>query len=127
MDTQQPLTSSVATQDDNRDVYNDHDAPSTKQPSLVPKGITIGLAVFALVLSVAGYGFRIIAGDNIDVVMRHALIVVPAFIIGIPLLFWLGSKAFNFFNGTHIEGRNAISLGYLTACISMLWLMGTYS
>jgi hypothetical protein len=54
-------------------------------------------------------------------------VLVPAFIIGIPLLFWLGSKIFNKLNGTQIEGWNAISLGYLTSCISLLWIMGTYS
>ncbi len=95
--------------------------------SLVPKGITIGLAVFALVLSLAGYGFRLLAGDDVESVLRHAVVVVPAFVLGIPLLFWLGSRVFNKLNGTHIESRNAISLGYLTACISLLWLMGTYS
>ena len=100
---------------------------SFKKRSLVPKGITIGLALFALILSLAGYGFRIIAGDNIDDVLRHAIVLVPAFVVGIPLLFWLGSKVFNKLNGVHIEGWNAISLGCLTSCIAMLWLMGGYS
>ncbi|WP_201538800.1 hypothetical protein [Psychrobacter frigidicola] len=95
--------------------------------SLVPKGITIGLAIFALILSLAGYAFRILAGEEVGVVLRHAAVLVPAFVIGIPLLFWLGSRVFNKLNGMHIEGWNAISLGYLTACISMLWLMGGYS
>lgn len=99
----------------------------TKPRSLVPKGITIGLAVFALILSLAGYGFRLIAGHDVSEVMLHAAVLVPAFVIGIPLLFWLGSKLFNKINGAHIEGWNAISLGYLTSCISLLWLMGTYS
>ena len=98
-----------------------------KPRSLVPKGITIGLAIFALVLSLAGYGFRLLAGDNIGDVLRHAAVLVPAFVLGIPFLFWVGSRLFNKLNGTHIESRNAISLGYLTACISMLWLMGGYS
>lgn len=97
------------------------------QRSLVPKGITIGLAVFALVLSLAGYGFRLIAGHDVTEVLMHAAVVVPAFVIGIPLLFWMGSKVFNKIKGSNVEGWNAISLGYLTACISLLWLMGTYS
>lgn len=100
---------------------------SSKKRSLVPKGITIGLAVFALVLSLAGYGFRLMVGDNVGEVLSHAAVVVPAFVIGIPLLFWLGSRVFNKLQGTHIESWNAISLGYLTSCISLLWLMGTYS
>ena len=99
----------------------------TQQRSLVPKGITIGLAVFALVLSLAGYGFRLMVGDDTGEVLRHAAVIVPAFMLGIPLFFWVGSKILNKVKGMHIESWNAISLGYLTSCISMLWLMGTYS
>lgn len=102
-------------------------AKSFESRSLVPKGITIGLAVFALVLSLAGYGFRLMIGDNPSSVLRHAAIVVPAFVLGIPLLFWLGSRVMNKVKGMNIETRNALSLGWLTACVSMLWLMGTYS
>ncbi|MGP4120125.1 hypothetical protein ACT3N8_09955 [Psychrobacter aquimaris] len=99
----------------------------TQQRSLVPKGITIGLAVFALVLSLAGYGFRLMVGDDTGEVLRHAAVIVPAFMLGIPLFFWVGSRILNKVKGMHIESWNAISLGYLTSCISMLWLMGTYS
>ena len=99
----------------------------TQQRSLVPKGITIGLAVFALVLSLAGYGFRLMVGADTGEVLRHAAVIVPAFMLGIPLFFWVGSKILNKVKGMHIESWNAISLGYLTSCISMLWLMGTYS
>ena len=98
-----------------------------KPRSLVPKGITIGLAVFALILSLAGYVFRLLAGHDTTEVLLHAAVLIPAFVLGIPLLFWLGSRLFNKLNGTHIESWNAISLGYLTSCISLLWLMGTYS
>ncbi|WP_413787026.1 hypothetical protein [Psychrobacter sp. NG27] len=98
-----------------------------KHRSLVPKGITIGLAVFALVLSLAGYGFRLMVGDDVGMVLRHAAVIVPAFMLGIPLFFWVGSRILNKVKGLHIESWNAISLGYLTSCISMLWLMGTYS
>ncbi len=103
------------------------ESAQNKPRSLVPKGITIGLAVFALILSLAGYGFRLVAGHEATEVFLHAAVLVPAFVIGIPILFWLGARVFNKFNGTHIEGWNAISLGYLTSCISLLWLMGTYS
>ncbi len=99
----------------------------TQQRSLVPKGITIGLAVFALILSLAGYGFRLMVGDDTGEVLRHAAVIVPAFMLGIPLFFWVGSRILNKVKGMHIESWNAISLGYLTSCISMLWLMGTYS
>ncbi|MFP3455334.1 hypothetical protein R0J89_03580 [Psychrobacter sp. SIMBA_152] len=99
----------------------------TPQRSLVPRGITVGLAMFALVLSLAGYGFRLMVGDDVETVLRHAAVIVPAFMLGIPLFFWVGSRILNKVKGLHIETWNAISLGYLTSCISMLWLMGTYS
>ena len=99
----------------------------TPQRSLVPKGITIGMAMFALVFSLAGYGFRLMVGDDVGTVLRHAAVVVPTFMLGIPLFFWVGSRILNKVKGLHIESWNAISLGYLTSCVSMLWLMGTYS
>tara|TARA_R110000751_G_scaffold87044_1_gene172803 strand:+ start:83 stop:481 length:399 start_codon:yes stop_codon:yes gene_type:complete len=102
-------------------------ASETPQRSLVPKGIIVGLAIFALVLSLAGYGFRLMVGDDVETVLRHAAVIVPAFMLGIPLFFWVGSRILNKVKGLHIESWNAISLGYLTSCISMLWLMGTYS
>lgn len=115
---------------DTRDLQdnNRNQLPHEHKPrSLVPKGITIGLAIFALILSLAGYAFRLIAGHDTTEVVLHAAVLVPAFVLGIPLLFWLGSRLFNKINATHIESWNAISLGYLTSCISLLWLMGTYS
>ena len=101
--------------------------PDLQPRSLVPKGITIGLAMFALILSLAGYGFRLMVGDDTGEVLRHAAVIVPAFMLGIPLLFWIGSRLLNKVKGMDIATWNAISLGYLTSCISMLWLMGTYS
>lgn len=59
----------------------------TSQRSLVPRGITVGLAMFALVLSLAGYGFRLMVGDDVETVLRHAAVIVPAFMLGIPLFF----------------------------------------
>jgi ABC-type amino acid transport system permease subunit len=98
-----------------------------EEVSLVPMGFTIGLALFALVLSLAGYGFRLAVGDDLNEVLRHAAMIVPAFVIGVPLLFWLGSLVFNKLMGATIQRRNALTLGWLTACVAMLWLMGTYS
>lgn len=102
------------------------DTPSSEQ-HLVPKYITVGLALFSLVLSLAGYGFRLAVGHEPMAVLRHAAVIVPAFVLGIPLLFWLGSRLFNKIQHTNIETRNALSLGWLTACVSLLWLMGSYS
>ena len=130
MDTQKPVNTSASTepvQDPLRDQVPQSQSQNPQQRSLVPKGITIGLAMFALVLSLAGYGFRLMVGDDIGEVLRHAAVIVPTFMLGIPLLFWVGSRIFNKVKGMHIESWNAISLGYLTSCISMLWLMGTYS
>lgn len=101
--------------------------PNTDKVSLVPMGFTIGLALFALVLSLAGYGFRLAVGDDLTEVLQHAAVIVPAFVIGVPVLFWLGSLVFNKVTGATVQRRNALTLGWLTACVSMLWLMGTYS
>ncbi len=125
MDTKNSINSSESPESEQSTEQPIHN--ETQQRSLVPKGITIGLAVFALVLSLAGYGFRLMVGDDTGEVLCHAAVIVPAFMLGIPLFFWLGSKILNKVKGMHIESWNAISLGYLTSCISMLWLMGTYS
>lgn len=133
MNTQHSISdvnTSASDLQNNQDNQDNHANQTVHQPqprSLVPKGITIGLAVFALILSLAGYVFRLIAGHDTTEVLLHAAVLIPAFVLGIPLLFWLGSRLFNKLNGTHIESWNAISLGYLTSCISLLWLMGTYS
>ena len=66
-------------------------------------------------------------GDDTGEILRHAVVIVPAFMIGVPFLFWIGSLILNKLKGMDIATWNAISLGYLTSCISMLWLMGTYS
>ena len=121
-------TQNATLRPENKQVLQAPEIKKTPQSrSLVPKGITIGLAMFALVLSLAGYGFRLMVGDDTGEVLRHAAVIVPAFMLGIPLFFWAGSRILNKVKGMHIESWNAISLGYLTSCISMLWLMGTYS
>lgn len=127
MDTQKMFTPSVPPNHIQGASAANYDSQQPKPRSLVPKGITIGMAAFALVLSLAGYGFRLMVGDDVGAVLRHAAVVVPAFVLGIPLLFWLGSRVFNKLNNMNIESRNAVSLGYLTSCVSLLWLMGTYS
>jgi len=125
MDTQRPVKSSTSP----NPVTGNEPPVQNNLPrrSLVPKGITIGLATFSLVLSLAGYGFRLMIGDDVGTVLRHAAVIVPTFVLGIPLFFWIGSRILNKVKGLHIESWNAISLGYLTSCVSMLWLMGTYS
>lgn len=128
MDTNKPVNSSVQSKSlDSKSLNSKSLDSSEPQRSLVPKNITIGLAVFSLVLSLAGYGFRLMIGDDVGSVLRHAAVIVPAFVLGIPLFFWVGSRVVNKVKGLHIETRNALTLGWLTACVAMLWLMGTYS
>lgn len=128
MDTNKPVNSSVQSKSLDSKSLNSRSLDSSEpQRSLVPKNITIGLAVFSLVLSLAGYGFRLMIGDDVGSVLRHAAVIVPAFVLGIPLFFWVGSRVVNKVKGLHIETRNALTLGWLTACVAMLWLMGTYS
>lgn len=103
------------------------DSQNKSDPSLVPIGVTIGLAIFAFVLSVSGYGFRLIAGEPVSDVLLHAAVLVPAFVIVYPLLFWLGALIMNKAKGTDIKKRNAWTLGWLLSCVTMLWLMGVYS
>ncbi|MBB3107091.1 hypothetical protein FHS24_001608 [Psychrobacter luti] len=129
MDTKKPVNAPVSPQSikETESQLASSQLSSLPSLSLVPKGITIGMAAFALVLSLAGYGFRLIVGEDVGEVLRHAAVIVPAFMIGIPLFFWVGSRILNKVKDLHIASWNAISLGYLTSCISILWLMGTYS
>lgn len=102
-------------------------SPTTKTPSLVPLGLTIGLAVFALILACAGYGFRLLIGHEIGVVLRHAMVVVSFFMIVVPSAFVGGAKLMNKFNHTNIQYRNALTLGFLVSCVALLTIMGRYS
>ena len=102
----------------------------TKQPnktSLVPLGLTVGLGVFALILALAGYGFRLLAGHEVGQVVRHALVVVSFFMVVVPALFVGGAKLLNKYQGANIQTRNAITLGLLTSCVAILTIMGRYS
>lgn len=105
------------------------DKVATQQtsPGLVPKGFTIGLAIFSLILSVSGYVFRALVGDPIGEILRHAALLVPTFVLVIPLGFWVGALIMNKVKGMHIQRRNALTLGWLISCVTLLWLMGTYS
>lgn len=93
MDTQNVISRSAAADHAHNTVTPQAERPNLDQhpkaPSIVPKGITIGMAVLALILSLAGYGARLIAGHDTAEVLRHAATLVPAFIIGIPYFFGL--------------------------------------
>lgn len=107
--------------------HSDTSPATPKPPSLVPLGLTIGLAVFALILACAGYGFRLMMGDDVGTVLRHALVVVSFFMVVVPSAFALGAKLMNKFSHTNIQTRNAITLGFLMSCIAILTIMGRYS
>ena len=64
--------------------HTDQTPKSETQRSLVPKGITIGMAIFALVLSLAGYGFRLMVGDDVGTVLRHAAVIVCSCLFAAP-------------------------------------------
>lgn len=100
---------------------------SPNPPSLVPMGLTVGLGLFALILALAGYGFRLLAGDSVEAVIRHAVEVVSFFMVVVPFVFVLGAKLLNKFNNTNIQTRNAITLGFLISCVGLLTIMGRYS
>lgn len=100
-----------------------------KQPtSLVPHSLTIGLAIFAVILCLAGFVFRLLFGESFSDILPTLIINMLVFWLGIPAFFWLGSKILNkFSNNLPIQTRNAITLGLLFSCVSMLWFMSAYS
>lgn len=101
--------------------------PNKKPAGVVPMGFTIGLCLASLILSLAGYGFRLMFGDELSVVLRHAAVVVPVFVIGIPLITWLGATGLNKLGKTNIHPRNAWTFGWLLSTVALLSIMGVYS
>ncbi|USZ14875.1 hypothetical protein NGM44_00285 [Moraxella sp. FZFQ2102] len=97
------------------------------QKSVVPMSFTIGLCLASILLSIAGYGFRLMFGDDVGEVMRHAAVVVPSFVIGVPVLIWLGSVGLNKMGKTNIHPRNALTFGWLLSTVALLSIMGVYS
>ena len=54
------------------DKHNSRDA-NIAPKSVIPLGVTISLFIASLVLSLAGYGFRLMAGDDVNDVLSHAM------------------------------------------------------
>ena len=101
---------------------------TTQKISLVPKGLTIGLAIFAVILGLAGFVFRLAFGETFSQVLPSLLLTVSIFWVGIPLFFVVGSKVLNRYSGkAPIQVRNALTLGLLFTCVAMLWFMSVYS
>ncbi len=98
-----------------------------QSPKLVPLGITIGLGLFALCLSLAGFVLMWLFGRPLSAVIMHALKVVPLFMLGIPCLICLGAKLMNHWQQSNIAMLNAWTLGWLLSCVAMLSIMGVYS
>lgn len=108
--------------------HSQQNALSIKGVSLVPIGLTIGLAVFAVILCLAGFGFRLMLGESLHDILPTLVINILIFWFGIPLFFMIGSKIINRFSGKPpIQNRNALTLGLLFSCVAMLWLMSAYS
>lgn len=99
----------------------------TNKAALVPMVFTVGLCLSSIVLSLAGYGFRLMFGDDFGEVLRHAIVVVPTFVLGIPFLVYLGSVGLNKMGKTAILPRNAWTLGWLLSTVALLSIMGVYS
>lgn len=98
------------------------------KPSLVPKGVTIGLAVFAVILGLAGFGFRLALGEKFADILPNLIVTTAIFWLFVPAFFVVGSKVLNKFSGKPpIQTRNALTLGLLFTCVAMLWLMSVYS
>ncbi|MFA9485367.1 hypothetical protein LU276_04490 [Moraxella haemolytica] len=95
--------------------------------SVIPWGVTVALFCSSLILSLAGYGLRLLAGDDTQAVISHAIKVVPFFVFVVPALIWLGSLLLNKMGKTTIHPRNAWTLGWLLATVAMLSIMGVYS
>lgn len=100
---------------------------TNNRTSLVPWGLTIGLGVFAFILSIAGYVLRWITEPDAMAVFWHAAVVVPFFVVGVPGLVCLGAYVMNAYQKTQIAMRNAWTLGWLLSCVAILSIMGVYS
>jgi hypothetical protein len=89
--------------------------------SRVPKSITIGLMVFSVVLSLAGFVLLPVDERPLSVIA----IVFGVYVLLIPLAFVIGSQIMARVTKDQIDWFNALSLGYLVSCVAMLWKMGT--
>lgn len=94
-------------------------------PSIVPKGLTLGLAIFAFLLGIAGFVVEIVLfGRTFAEILPNFIRVIAIFWLLIPCGFMLGAKILNKYSGKPpIQSRNALTLGLLFTCVAMLWLM----
>lgn len=91
------------------------------QSTLVPAGITVGLAVFAVVLSLGSF----IPMPAAERSMALIAVVFAVHVLIIPSGFVLGGWLMRKVNGDQIAWRNSLSLGLLISCVWMLWKMGS--
>lgn len=103
------------------------DRNTKRTTSLVPLPVTIGLGVFAFVLSTAGFLVRLMVEADGSAVLWHALKFVPIFMLLIPSAMCAGAYAMNRFGGANIAMRNAWTLGWLLSCVGLLTIIGRYS
>ncbi len=101
---------------------------SVKRPvSLVPLPVTVGLGVFAFVLSSAGFVVRLMVEADSSAVLWHALKFVPIFMLIIPSAMCAGAYLMNRFGHASIAMRNAWTLGWLLSCVGLLTIIGRCS
>lgn len=93
----------------------------TQRSNMVPMGITIGLALFAIALSLGSF----IPLPPEDRPLTLIAIVFGLHVLVVPAAFVLGGWIMRCVHGDQIAWRNSLSLGLLTSCIWMLWKMGT--
>lgn len=108
-------------------LMNPKSGDSPKQAGVVPMTVTVALCIASILLSGVGYVFRLALGDEPSQVLSHAAMVMSAFVIGVPLLMWLGAWLLNKMGKTCIHPRNALTLGWLLSTVALLSIMGVYS
>lgn len=104
---------------------DNHQEIISQSPSIVPKGLTIGLAIFAFILSIAGFVVKLtLFGETFQQILPSLVRVIAIFWLLIPCGFMLGARIINkYSNKPAIQPRNALTLGLLISCVAMLWFM----
>ncbi len=90
-------------------------------PVLVPKGITVGLLLAAVALSLGSF----IPQPPENRGLGLMALVFGLHVLAIPLGAIVYAQVMNRITGDNIHWRNAATLGLLLSCVWMLWKMGT--
>ncbi len=96
-------------------------APEQPAPVLVPKGISLGLLLAAVALSLGSF----IPQPPENRGLGLMALVFGLHVLAIPLAAIGYAQVMNRLTGDNIHWRNAATLGLLLSCVWMLWKMGT--